>query len=164
MIKGPTRLQDTVVKCLFASLALLRKTTAWFGYRWKLHIETFTQTVWFSCSSCNREVHAQIEQAKILRNTWTKSLWNGWRRCAKHWFNDFIDQLDQVQNINRWKTLLKMIPGIHNPAFKTWRWWIRLLVNAYCVSDDTWRAWNLDLLSKPSLSYCWFWKYIHQRQ
>ena len=38
-------------------------------------------------------------------------------------FNDFIDQLDQVQNMGPMEDLLKMIPGMaNNPALQNMRW------------------------------------------
>lgn len=37
-------------------------------------------------------------------------------------FNDFIDQLDQVQNMGPMEDLLKMIPGMaNNPALKNFK-------------------------------------------
>ncbi|MGL6299376.1 hypothetical protein ACR31S_01685 [Streptococcus iniae] len=46
-------------------------------------------------------------------------------------FNDFIDQLDQVQNMGPMEDLLKMIPGMAgNPALAN----IRLMINKLLVS------------------------------
>ena len=65
--------------------------------------------------------YADLDWRKLLRNTMSKKPLKWLRRCAKTPLisNDFIDQLDQVQNMGPMEDLLKMIPGMaNNPALQ----------------------------------------------
>ena len=55
-------------------------------------------------------------------------------------FNDFIDQLDQVQNMGPMEDLLKMIPGMaNNPALQNMKVDEDKLLSqtCHCVFNDT---------------------------